>query len=255
MKSSRIFVLSDLHGHFQLFMQMLEKIEFTQQDTLYILGDCNDRGEDSLSIYQYIFDHENIHLIKGNHEVMMRDAFLTGNDVHSGAFRLWMQNGGRKTIEDYHAYLRKKELSLHSYQNIRSYFWQRFIDFINACPNFVEIECEQSSFILIHAGINPDKPLEQQSEEECVWMREYFYMSPGIKGKTIIFGHTPTCFLHKEPHCFDIWMDPIYHDKIGLDGGLATIYAQSQLNCLCLNTMQNYVIKKNKMEEIPLILY
>ena len=43
--------------------------------------------------------------------------------------------------------------------------------------------------------------------------------------------------------CFDIWYDPIYKDKIGIDGGLGP-FDNGQLNCLCLNTMEVFVIKK-----------
>ena len=37
-----IYVLSDLHGHYNIFIKMLEKINFSDDDVLYILGDCCD---------------------------------------------------------------------------------------------------------------------------------------------------------------------------------------------------------------------
>lgn len=40
----RIFVMSDLHGQFVLLQLMLNKIQFTDEDELYILGDIMDRG-------------------------------------------------------------------------------------------------------------------------------------------------------------------------------------------------------------------
>ena len=39
-----IYVISDIHGEYELFMKMLEKIKFQNTDTLYILGDILDRG-------------------------------------------------------------------------------------------------------------------------------------------------------------------------------------------------------------------
>ena len=38
-----IYVISDLHGRFDRYQQMLEVIEFTLDDTLYVLGDVIDR--------------------------------------------------------------------------------------------------------------------------------------------------------------------------------------------------------------------
>ena len=40
------YVMSDFHGRHDLFLRMLEKISFCEEDTLYILGDVADRGPD-----------------------------------------------------------------------------------------------------------------------------------------------------------------------------------------------------------------
>ena len=123
------------------------------------------------------------------------------------------------------------------------------IDYVNQCPDFVELTVNNQQYVLIHAGINPEKGLYEQTEEECAWMREYFFMSKGLDDKIIIFGHTPTCYIHQKEQCFDIWKDPIFHDKIGIDGGLGA-FKEGQLNCLCLNTGKVTVIKKSEIETI-----
>ena len=40
---------------------------------------------------------------------------------------------------------------------------------------------------------------------------------------------------------FNIWYDPDYHNKIGIDGGLA-VADKGQLNCLCLTDGTSYKI-------------
>ena len=50
----RIFVMSDLHGQFVLLQLMLNKIQFTDEDELYILGDIMDRGPNSIDIYYFV---------------------------------------------------------------------------------------------------------------------------------------------------------------------------------------------------------
>ncbi len=242
-----IYILSDLHGHFNIFLKMLEKINFSDDDLLYILGDCCDRGPNSLDIYFYLQMHKhNMILLKGNHEIMMRDAFIQ-DDPQSVSGRQWSRNGGRKTIESYHKYLKKSVLNEHDYKIVKSAFYKMMIDYVNTCPSFVEVNCNGKDYVLIHAGINPDKSLYEQSEEECAWMREYFFMSKGLEDKTIIFGHTPTNYLHQQ-QSFDVWEDPIFHDKIGIDGGLGP-FEDGQLNCLCLNTKEVFVLKKSEVEE------
>ena len=240
--AKNIYVLSDLHGHFKILLKMLEKINFSDEDELYILGDCCDRGPKSLDIYFYLQDKKNIKLLRGNHEIMMREAFKD-IDQETSATRLWNQNGGNKTVLNYHKYLKKQTLGFYDYQVVKSAFYKMMIDFVDSCPSFVEVSTGGVDYVLIHAGINPEKGLYEQSEEECAWMREYFYMSPGIKDKIIIFGHTPTVYIHQKPHCFDIWYDPIFHDKVGIDGGLGA-YEDGQLNCINLTTREVFVIKK-----------
>lgn len=237
-----IYVLSDLHGHYKILLKMLEKIRFSDEDELYILGDCCDRGPKSLDIYYFIEEHKNIHLIKGNHEIMMREAFIA-DDPDSRATRLWNQNGGLKTFRSYHTHLKKNVFDKFDYQVLKAAFYKMMIAYVNSCPSFIELTINNQQFVLIHAGINPEKGLYEQTEEECAWMREWFYMSKGLDDKIIIFGHTPTCHIHQQPHCYEIWKDPIFHDKIGIDGGLGG-YSDGQLNCLCLNTMEVTVIKK-----------
>lgn len=236
-----VYVMSDLHGNYKIFRKMLEVIGFSDKDVLYILGDCCDRGPQSLDIYLYIQDKPNIYLIKGNHEIMMRDAFIA-NDNDSKQTRLWNQNGGLKTFHSYHEHLHKEAFKPYDYQVLKAVFYRMMITYINRCPSFIEIEVNDQPYVLIHAGINPEKGLYEQTEEECAWMREYFFMSKGLEDKIIIFGHTPTCHMHQDITCFDIWEDPIYHDKIGIDGGLGG-YEHGQLNCLRLNTMQTTILK------------
>ena len=41
-----IYVMSDIHGCYEKYRQMLDLIRFCEEDTLYILGDVVDRGPD-----------------------------------------------------------------------------------------------------------------------------------------------------------------------------------------------------------------
>lgn len=48
------YVMSDIHGNYKKFRLMLERIDFKEEDTLYILGDVIDRGTKGLSILDYL---------------------------------------------------------------------------------------------------------------------------------------------------------------------------------------------------------
>ena len=61
------YIMSDIHGHYSEFRKMLKTIEFDDSDTLYIIGDIMDRGNENLKMLNYVYLSPNIHLLMGNH--------------------------------------------------------------------------------------------------------------------------------------------------------------------------------------------
>lgn len=75
-----IYVMSDLHGNYELFMEMLDKIHFNSAtDFLYILGDVIDHNYGGLKIVDYIMTHKDCcELLLGNHESNFINEVPTG---------------------------------------------------------------------------------------------------------------------------------------------------------------------------------
>ena len=46
--------MSDIHGQYELFRNLMEQIILGKDDTLYVLGDVVDRGPDSMKILKYM---------------------------------------------------------------------------------------------------------------------------------------------------------------------------------------------------------
>ena len=65
-----LYAMSDLHGHWQQYREMLQKIHFSQADTLYILGDVMDRGPEPMKILLDMMQRDNIYFILGNHDAL-----------------------------------------------------------------------------------------------------------------------------------------------------------------------------------------
>lgn len=129
----RIFVISDVHGYYDLFIKLLNEISFNDLDKLYVIGDVCDRGEDSLKLLFYIQEHDNIILIKGNHEYMMQEA-LSCNlenddfDYSMNVVKLWIANGGDKTINSINDYLEKDTMKYEDYCIIRREFLKEYMN-------------------------------------------------------------------------------------------------------------------------------
>lgn len=222
----KIYVMADLHGHFKEFMKMLDKIEFKDDDYLYILGDVIDRGKDSIKLLEYIIQQSNIELILGNHEELMVEAIKT-NDM-----TLWFRNGGKKSYQQFRRLTKIKQ--------------QQILDYLKSRPLYKVID----KYIMVHAGIKigyfPIDPINQfmqfQTKDDLLWSREDFYNNKSVEDYTVIFGHTPTYYIDRKLNG-KIWHDTLYSDKICIDCGVILPKdMDGMLGVLRLNDMMEFYI-------------
>ena len=64
------YVTSDIHGQYDMFMELIDKIDLKQTDTLYVLGDILDRGPHPIKVLKKLMEMPNAICIVGNHELM-----------------------------------------------------------------------------------------------------------------------------------------------------------------------------------------
>jgi serine/threonine protein phosphatase 1 len=74
-------------------------------------------------------------------------------------------------------------------------------------------------YFLCHAGVRPGVPLERQSEEDLLWIRDEFLSSRMDFGKVVVHGHTPV----EEPE--------VLPNRINIDTGA---FATGRLTCVVL---------------------
>lgn len=240
-----VYCISDIHGQYDLFMEMLKYIKFTKKDEMYIIGDIFDRGDKVYELYTYVQTHDNIHMIKGNHEQMAEDAIK----FKGGDWVLWFhRNKGRDT---YDSFLRSFDKYKNKYKtkdttdsfidaNRERYTQAEIFDFVKDLPLYKEITVNGQDFLLVHAGLFGGVPIEEQ-DDDLLWIRNMFYNNPTLlENKITIFGHTPTCAIHEEEHT-DVWFDTYHKDKIGIDGGCFS--QRGGLNCLRLDDLCAFTIK------------
>ena len=226
-----IYVMSDLHGQYNAFLKMLELINFTDEDELYILGDIIDRGPNPLEIYNYIKDKNNIHLLMGNHEHMMNEFYdekpRSWFNSRKDDYRLWMRNGGKVTEDAINEKTEEEQ------KEIKEFF--KNLDYYKL------IEINDEKFILSHARpcIYNLAPLEEElahsvKDTSILWNREI--TSRRMKnGYRIIHGHTPVQYA--------FGMDRIiaysFGEVIDIDCGCAGGYS---LACLRLDDMEQFYV-------------
>ncbi len=232
-----IYVTSDIHGYpFEKFREMLESVNFSADDFLYVLGDVIDRGDDGIKILRWIMLQPNVQLILGNHEAMMlgsRFVFdeiteksvndLTGSKLD--AYSSWVANGGQKTID--------------ALKIMRSSELEYIFEYLEEAPLIEAVSVNGRDFILTHSGLGnfrKDKKLSEYTPEDLLWTRpdintEYF------DGITTVFGHTPTVFYGEEYKGRAVFTDT----WINIDTGAATGLCPMLLR---LDDMKEFYIKQ-----------
>jgi len=206
------YCISDIHGCFEEFMTLMDNINFSPEDTVYVLGDVVDRGKNVVKCYEYIMNHDNIHMLMGNHEQMLLECLVN----RTGCER-WNRNGSEMTMGELNR-LQKDEK-------------EKIIRFIKTLPYYFIVEVRGKRFLLVHAGLNmvymnenEDKSLitrlNDHDKSEIVWIRDQFYKKKALGeiGITTIFGHTTTTSIDSAA-AGSIWMDQTYRDKICIDCG------------------------------------
>ena len=58
-----IYAVSDIHGCYDKFLGLLDLIKFSDDDTMYILGDMVDRGKDGIKLLFDLMDRKNIDVL------------------------------------------------------------------------------------------------------------------------------------------------------------------------------------------------
>ena len=96
-----IYAISDLHGEYDKYLAMLRKINFSDSDQLYVLGDVVDRGKKPVEILQDMRRRPNVIPIMGNHDKMAIDVLtwllqeITEQSIHQKSRRKDIHSGSR----------------------------------------------------------------------------------------------------------------------------------------------------------------
>lgn len=221
------YCISDIHGYYDLFCRLLDKIGFCAADKLYVLGDIIDKGPDSIRLAKLLFSMPNVVCVAGNHEY----DFLK-----------------------YYGGLAAREGSGRAFEEARAYFSDGALLDGETLARFDELPfyVETDAFIGVHAGVpvRGGVPLHpgEASAEQLVYNRQF--KEPSVLpegGKCILFGHTPARYVAGRD---EILLYPRRgaagrgigaYCKVHLDTG---VYLSGVLGCIALETCRCTYVEK-----------
>ena len=219
MLKTPIYAISDIHGDLNKLLGIEARIRadaarhnLTDYTVIYI-GDLVDRREDSKGVIEHLIqgiaDGKPWIVLKGNHDRMMQwfmeDPERPDDHLKPGYSWLYHRIGGRETLASY-GVTYADDTDLHEIQKMAlAAIPPEHIAFLRNLPTYVETD----KYIFVHAGIRPNVPMDQQTEDDLVWIRGPFFEYHDSFGKLVIHGHTVI------DHVTD------YGNRINIDTGAA----------------------------------
>ncbi|MDU8929453.1 metallophosphoesterase [Alisedimentitalea sp. MJ-SS2] len=212
-----IYAIGDIHGQHDMLLDALTRIEADggADARVVILGDLVDRGPDSRAVIDTLIagigQGRDWIVLLGNHDRLFLDYVETGNPDHplirsrtaraSGQGWLHEIMGGPTTLASYGVDLTLTGDEL--WAATRAAVPHFHTDFLKACPLY-HLE---PGLLFVHAGIDPRLPLEWQTEEHLLWIRDRFLEHSEPFNWLVVHGHS------------SIELPRHYGNRVNLDSG------------------------------------
>ena len=239
------FCVADVHSFYTEMRRALSEQDYDENNPSHIfvsLGDLFDRGPESKECLEFVnsIPNERKILIRGNHEILMRQMVFGGNwprgiDKHNGTWKTACDITGVDKAEVMEKMRKNSE------------FWKYYHD--------TEYYRIVGDFVLTHAWVPCKRigyngsvkavPIENwDNEDDCDWDNYYTWangmnlwqLGARVESKTVICGHWNTSWGWKNIRhkCVDLYDGDAIHEPF-IDDGIVALDActvvSKKVNC------------------------
>ena len=220
-ENKRIYAIGDVHGRLDLLTRaaaaIARDVETHGSDALTVtLGDYVDRGPKSRQVIDALianpFPTPHIPL-KGNHELLL-ESFLADPEIGVQ----WRRLGGLETLFSYGVPVSGLMVGKNydeASEQFRKALPPEHLQFLES----LKTSYSHGNYFLCHAGVRPGVPLERQTVDDLLWIRDEFLSSTRNFGKIVVHGHTP------------VEAPEVLPNRINIDTGA---FATGRLTCIVL---------------------
>jgi len=205
----RDWVIPDIHGCDKTLKALIEqKVQPSNSDRLFFLGDYIDRGPRSKQVIDYLILMKEsglqMNFLKGNHEdfcILAYDEFKNEKKrlfKDGDIFKKWKNYGGKDTL---------KSFGIKSMKN----FPKKYYDWMTSLDYYYELE----NHFLVHAGFDFFKEDMFSDTEAMMWLSRFEVKPERVNNKKVVYGHVPVSLDHIE-YC----IDKNKYTRIPLDNGV-----------------------------------
>lgn len=185
------FAIGDIHGGLKALLQVLNKLEIKEDDTIIFMGDYVDGWSESAQVIDFLIDLSekiNCIFIKGNHDVWCQNWLKNPTDVNTS----WYMHGGKETIESYEGFTDERK--------------QEHLLFFDNLPLY---HLDDENRLFLHAGFTSLHGVEHERFQELFYLDRSLWemvlaMDKSIEKESMFYpkrlqhydeiyiGHTPT---------------------------------------------------------------
>ncbi len=185
-----IYAVSNLHGNYAKFKELLKVISFKDSDIMYVLGDIVDYGEESMELVGDLSVRYNIYPIVGEHDytaVKMLSGFekmLKSGETPDKKFITkmteWAADGGQVTLD--------------AFRTLDAEMREGIIDYLSDMTLYEEVTAGGKDYLLVHAGIAGfKKGIDLESLKPEAFFTEALDLTKKyFDDVTVVVGHNPT---------------------------------------------------------------
>jgi serine/threonine protein phosphatase 1 len=169
---SLTYVVPDIHGRYDLLTDALAEIAAHSRGeagVLVTIGDYVDKGPESRQVIDRLLrgvEGWNFIALKGNHDAMMVEALRD-----PARMAAWVEKGGAAALA--------------SYGGDPAAVPQNHIGWLDQL-RLMHLDAHR---LYVHAGVDPDLPLDRQSETTLLWKRYPKEYSKGYGELHVVHGH------------------------------------------------------------------
>ena len=240
------YVTSDIHGCYEQYRLMLEKIKFGDNDILYVLGDAVDYGPKPMEVLRDMSMKPNIVPILGNHEYAAHEILKQlqlveitpegiqkkpGSDINIETFafeiQTWLDIGGEST--------------LHGFMKLPEDEKDLILEYMEEFSLYELIKVNGTKYILTHIGLPKGATagnLDRFDAYDFIADPDTYtdYGKQYFDDIVLCTGHLPTLNIGEE------YRGKVFRENnhLGIDTG--GVFGET-FACVCLDTGKVFYVK------------
>lgn len=238
----RIYAIGDIHGYPDELDAMVARIAADlaarphPAPLVIFLGDYGDRGPDARGVYARLIALKAsggpYRFLLGNHDSYI-PAYLRDPDWYDRTYH-WLnpRMGGNVTLASY-GVEGATDLDPEATRDaFAAAIPAAHLAFIESCELWIRI----GGYVFAHAGVRPGVPMERQTRDDLIWIRQGFLDYRGDFGFKVVHGHTIVPKVEHHPN------------RLACDTGL---YKTGLLSCAVLEGADVSVLDRTGLRPWP----